>query len=55
MIPVDAICIYNVISRETNKKKKAIQRDILKHIMEKSNGILTNVYINHRKTGKKEK
>lgn len=53
MIPADAICIYNVISRATNKK--AIQRDVLKHIMEKSNGILTNVYINHRKTGKKEK
>lgn len=53
MIPVDAICIYNVISRATNKK--AIQRDILKYIMEKSNGILTYVYINHRMTGKKEK
>lgn len=46
------ICIYNVIPRATTKK--AMQRDILKNIIGKSNGILKNVHINHRKTRKRK-
>lgn len=38
---------YNVIPRASTKK--AMQRDILKNIVGKSNGILKNVHINPRK------
>lgn len=48
----DTLCIYNV--RPTTTTDKAMKRNMFKNTTDKSNGILKNVPVTHRKEGKRE-
>jgi len=49
----DKLCIHNVIMRRNTKK--AVQRDTLKNIIDKSKWNLKNVQVTHRKAGQNKK